>query len=199
MAREARKLSSKGLYYIELKGDRLFYDDEDRAHFVELIEKYFSDGGKIYAYLLKENRIYMAVKESEKGISMTMKPITVSYARYFNKRHGGEGSIFSDRFKSIAYESLKELKAAAEDLEKVREEKTREEKESSKETVKNKKTKKQPVKKTEKKAVQKKVSTKKDIEKKEEKKAVEIQPKAQEEKKTEVPKRKNRSLPSWLL
>lgn len=176
MAREARKLSSKGLYYVELKGDRLFFDDEDRERFLELIEKYFKDGGKIYGYVLNDDRIYMAVKESSKGISLTMKPVTVSYARYFNKRHGGDGSIFTDRFKSIPYESLKELKEAAEDLENVRGTDKKERKKATKKS-----------------APKKTVDTAKNVTEKV------TPPTSADEKKPEMPKKRNRNLPSWLL
>ena len=108
MAREARKLSSKGLYYIELTGENLFNDDADKKKFIELITNYFKDGGKIFAYSLTKTKIKMVVKESKKGISMTMKPITVSYARYFNKKYNLTGGIFHGRFLSIPYETKKE-------------------------------------------------------------------------------------------
>lgn len=195
MAREARKLSSKGLYYVELRGETLFYDDEDREKFTELITSYFSDGGKIYGYVLEDDRICMAVKESKKGISMTMKPITVSYARYFNKRHGGQGSIFYDRFKSIPYESLKELKAAAEDLLNVTEFKAPEKKEEKKPV--KKEAPKKAAKKTVKKEAPQKVTKK--PEKKEPVTEKVTPPTAVEEVKPVAPKKKNRNLPSWLL
>lgn len=174
MAREARKLSSKGLYYIELRGKELFRTDADKERFLETAKKAFSDGGKIYSYSLTKTGIKMVVKESVKGISMTMKTITVSYARYFNKTHGGEGSIFSDRFKSIPFESKKEADAAAaaiSDSDEVASAKT--EKKAA-----PKPTSKKPAKAAEKKA--------------------EVKPTAPE-KKEDAPKPKKKNLPTWLL
>ena len=182
MAREARKLSSKGLYYIELKGDKLFVDKEDKEKFVELITSYFKDGGKIFAYSLISNKIKMVVKESKKGISMTMKPITTSYARYFNKKYGLTGSIFNGRFLSIPYETKKEADEKAREIE----ENITETKKVKKETVKK------PVKKTaentSKKPVKKEAPKNKEI-KKETKKEI-----IKEEKKEEIKKPKNKIL-----
>lgn len=180
MAREARKLSSKGLYYIELKGDTLFKTEDDKKRFLEIANEYFGKGGKIYGYSLTKTSIKMVVKESEKGISMTMKPITVSYARYFNKTHGGEGSIFADRFKSIPYESKKEVDEAVLALDK------------GDELPKAKKAepKKAAPKKETKKAAPKKAAPKKEV------KAVEA-PKPEVKKETAEQKRKK--LPTWLL
>ncbi|MBQ7574704.1 MAG: hypothetical protein IJT23_10650 [Clostridia bacterium] len=178
MAREARKLSSKGLYYIELNGDNLFNDDVDKKKFIELITNYFKDGGKIFAYSLTKTKIKMVVKESKKGISMTMKPITVSYARYFNKKYDLTGSIFHGRFLSIPYETKKEAdeaaKAVTEDVE-VNKPIKKETKPAPKKTV----TKKEAPKKTVKGPAPKKEPEK--------------------ETKEEVKKPKKKNLPTWLL
>ena len=64
MARKARELSPKGLYYIELKGDSLFLTDADREEFVKTAKSIFSDGGKVYGVFLSETLIRMVVKES---------------------------------------------------------------------------------------------------------------------------------------
>ena len=178
MAREARKLSSKGLYYIELVGDNLFNDDADKEKFIELITNYFKDGGKIFAYSLTDTKIKMVVKESKKGISMTMKPITVSYARYFNKKYDLTGSIFHGRFLSIPYETKKEADEAAKAV--------TEDVEVSKPVKKETKpaTKKATPKKTVKKPAPKKEPVKEEL---------------KEEIKEEIKKPKKKNLPTWLL
>ena len=180
MAREARKLSSKGLYYIELTGDNLFNDDADKEKFIELITNYFKDGGKIFAYSLTKTKIKMVVKESKKGISMTMKPITVSYARYFNKKYNLTGGIFHGRFLSIPYETKKEADEVAK--------RVSENVEVDKKTVK-KETKPAP-----KKTVTKKATPKKTVKKSAPKKEP-----VKEEVKEEVKKPKKKNLPTWLL
>ena len=100
MARKAREISKSGNYYITLKGDELFVTDEDKKMFVEILEKNFATG-IVHSYYLTKSEIRLVVKEGEKGISMTMKPVTTSYARYFNRTHEREGKLFADRFKSV--------------------------------------------------------------------------------------------------
>lgn len=115
MAREARKLSSTGMYFIRLNGDVLFKTDEDKAVFLEMLEKYFAEG-EIYGYDLSENEIRLVIKEAPKGISMTMKPLTTSYARYFNRTHNISGKLFAGRFVSIPIENEKEKQEFLESL-----------------------------------------------------------------------------------
>ncbi len=97
MARQARVLSPKGLYYIELKGERLFLRPEDKEKFIEIAAECFSDG-KIYGTFLSDTLIKMVVKAND--ISAVMKSLSVKYARYINKLAQTSGKIFSGRFKS---------------------------------------------------------------------------------------------------
>ena len=107
MARKAREISKNGNYYITLKGNELFVTDEDKKMFVEILEKNFATG-IVHSYYLTKSEIRLVVKEGEKGISMTMKPVTTSYARYFNRTHEREGKLFADRFKSEPLETDEE-------------------------------------------------------------------------------------------
>lgn len=116
MARQARALSSKGLYYVELKGERLFKTDGDRKIFMEILSECFADGGKIYGTDLSDTVIKLVVKESGAGISAAVKSLKIRYARYFNRETGKKGEVFLDRFKSIPFESETEAKAAAKDM-----------------------------------------------------------------------------------
>lgn len=108
MAREARKISKSGNYYVVLKGEELFIDDNDKKIFVEILEKNFATG-IVHSYVLTKEEIRLVVKEGEKGISMTMKPVTTSYARYFNRTHNREGKLFVGRFKSEPLETNDEI------------------------------------------------------------------------------------------
>ena len=105
MARKARELSPKGLYYIELNGDSLFLTETDKEEFEKIAKNIFSDGGKIYGLFLSETLIRMVVKESVNGISAAMKSLSIIYARYVNKANGLTGKRFQGRFKSIALDS----------------------------------------------------------------------------------------------
>lgn len=135
MAREARKISSTGMYYVSLQGNTIFRSAEDKKTFLEMLGKYF-EGGEIYGYNLSETEIRLVVKETPKGISMTMKPLVTSYARYYNKTYNLTGKVFAGRFKSEPIESEKERKEYIKSLNKQEVKKSR----------KNAKT--QPVKKT---------------------------------------------------
>ncbi|MDD6484745.1 MAG: hypothetical protein PUF72_09280 [Clostridiales bacterium] len=111
MARKARARSSMGTYNIILCGKAgLFREDADYEHFLELMDKYISD---VYGFSLTENTVCMAAGESEKGISMDLKPLITSYARYYNKKYNTDGKVFDGRFKSEPIESRKELENSA--------------------------------------------------------------------------------------
>lgn len=115
MAREARKISSTGMYAVRLCGERLFRGEEDKTVFLELLKKYFEEG-EVYGHHLTDGEIRLVVKEAPKGISMTMKPLITSYARYYNRTHNTEGKLFSGRFISVPLESDKEKREAVKSL-----------------------------------------------------------------------------------
>ena len=171
MARKAREISKSGNYYITLKGNELFVTDEDKKMFVEILEKNFATG-IVHGYYLTKSEIRLVVKEGEKGISMTMKPVTTSYARYFNRTHERDGKLFADRFKSEPLETDEEIEECIKNLEN----------DTPKKQAKPKRTA------PKKKDVTKVKKTEIKIEKTEETKPI-------EEKKEE----KKNKLPSWLL
>ena len=103
---------------------------------------------------------------------MTMKPVTTSYARYFNRTHEREGKLFADRFKSEPLETDEEIAECIKNLEN----------DTPKKQAKPKRTA------PKKKDVTKVKKTEIKIEKTEETKPI-------EEKKEE----KKNKLPSWLL
>ena len=107
MARQARELSKSGMYRVTLRGAELFKSDADKAAFRTMTEKYF-ETGEIYGASLEKTEINLVVKEGENGISMTMKPLITSYARYFNKAHSTSGKLFSGRFISVPIETEEE-------------------------------------------------------------------------------------------
>ena len=107
MARKAREKSSTGMYNIIARStDVLFKSEEDYNFFVEILNEYIST---VYAYALTPDIICMAVKETENGIGMDIKPLITKYARYYNKKYNNEGKIFDGRFKSEPIEGKKAL------------------------------------------------------------------------------------------
>lgn len=117
MAREARKIGKSGNYYVVLKGNELFVTEEDKKQFTQILERNFATG-IVRGCVMEKEEIRLVVKEGEKGISMTMKPVTTSYARYFNRTHNREGKLFLGRFKSEPLETDDEIEECIKNLKK---------------------------------------------------------------------------------
>lgn len=88
-----------------LKGteENLFKSKNVRDLFMEYANKGFEN--RMLGIRFTADRAVMLVTESEKGISADMKPITISFARAYNKDRGGDGKVFADRFKSLPVET----------------------------------------------------------------------------------------------
>ncbi len=119
MPRKAREKSMSGSYRITLRGEALFMTDADKRVFTELLEKNF-EGGKIYGFEIAKTEIRLVVKESERGVSMCMKSLVTSYARYINRTYNREGKLFLDRFKSAPLESDADISQALADIKSMR-------------------------------------------------------------------------------
>lgn len=92
---------------------KLFFDDEDRARFINILYDKSKDNRYIiYAYCLMDNHVHLLINEGSESISTIMKRINVSYAYYFNRKYGRIGHLFQDRFKSEAVEDDAYLLAA---------------------------------------------------------------------------------------
>ncbi|MGM9935902.1 MAG: hypothetical protein ACI38A_01015 [Candidatus Ornithomonoglobus sp.] len=104
MARKAREVSSTGKYAVILRGiDTVFNGEDMRTAFSEAAAKYLGDG--LLAIRFYDDRAEMLVRESEKGISMDMKPLVTSFARTYNRVKENTGKVFADRFKSVPVET----------------------------------------------------------------------------------------------
>ncbi len=117
MARKAREKSTTGMYNVIIKGSApLFKSDEDYDFFIEILQDYIDE---LYAFAITPSVVAIAMKETDKGIGMDLKPLMTKYARYYNKNNNLEGKLFADRFKSEPILSDKDLKnsiALIEDL-----------------------------------------------------------------------------------
>lgn len=106
MARKAREKSSTGIYAVSLKGQSdIFKTARMKEQFSESCKKYINEG--LIAIKFHADKVEMLIKESEKGISMDMKPLITSFARAYNRENDNEGKVFADRFKSIPVEDDK--------------------------------------------------------------------------------------------
>ena len=91
MPREARVLSKTGQYHIVVKSLRefdLFRDDEDKAQYLEIINKYkIKYGFAIYAYCCMDNHVHYIIDCLGSDISTVVKCINSSYGYYYNKKY----------------------------------------------------------------------------------------------------------------
>lgn len=108
MARTTRQKSQNGVYHVLLRGDALFRDDEDKKYFEGLLREYFLEDA-VLGYLLQENRIHLVIHSET--LSKEIKPVCTAYARYYNRRYGLEGKLFSDRFRSEPLEDEEAISA----------------------------------------------------------------------------------------
>jgi len=115
MAREKRQISPTGIYHVLLRGiDELFSEKDDFEEFIAVLNRYFenSEAG-LLGYALMKNRVHIIIDEKNTGLSMIIKPICTSYARYYNRVHDLQGKLFYDRYKSEPVyndDNLKEIK-----------------------------------------------------------------------------------------
>lgn len=106
MARKAREKSSTGIYAVMLRGYEDIFESEDmRQAFKAAANKYLGAGLMGIRFL--NARADMLVCESDKGISLDMKPLVTSFARTYNRKTGTDGKVFADRFKSVPIETKK--------------------------------------------------------------------------------------------
>ena len=110
MARKGRIISDTGMYHIILRGnDGLFFQDEDYDVFLKTLSLYTkTKNAELYAYSLEKNKVHLAFYVPQ-DISLLLKPLCTSYARYINKVHKRDGKLFYDRYISIPINSDAEL------------------------------------------------------------------------------------------
>lgn len=212
MARKAREKSSTGDYAVTLKCvEEIFKSKKVKVMFIECAQQYLGDG--LRGIRVSNSQAEMLIHESEKGISMDMKPLMTSFARAYNREFENEGKIFADRFKSVPVEEAEDYENCIKYLDNGKSSSlfNGEKKKPSavaKQTVKKETKPKTETKVTEKKTA-KKETVKKTTSEKAEKKTVTVKqakkPVVAEEKlpvaekKEEKPKPRKNDLPIWLL
>ncbi len=114
MARQKRQISKTGIYHILLRGvNNLFSEKTDYDEFMGLLKKHIEKGNiKVIAYLLLPNRIHLIIDDIDGNVGVKLKPITTSYARYYNRTRVTGGKLFYDRFKSEPLDTKKDLVGA---------------------------------------------------------------------------------------
>jgi len=99
-----------GLFHVTTRGnnrERVFYDDGDYEKFKALLRKYREKHNfKLYAYSLMPNHVHLLIETTTTAsISTIMHALNMSYAKYFNARHGRVGHVWQGRFHSSIIDS----------------------------------------------------------------------------------------------
>ncbi|MBN2124768.1 MAG: transposase [Deltaproteobacteria bacterium] len=80
----------------------IFKSDTDRDHFLERLGKILQDTETIcYAWALIPNHFHLLLRTGTVPISTVMRRLLTGYALWFNRKHGRNGHVFQNRFKSI--------------------------------------------------------------------------------------------------
>ncbi len=104
MARSLRVQFEGALYHVSVHGNNrqpIFKDDQDREHYLELLDRYRKRFGcLIYAYILFNCHLQVCFETPKGNISRFMQCLGTSYAAYFNRKYGRRGAFFEGRFRS---------------------------------------------------------------------------------------------------
>jgi len=115
VVRPLRQLISGEAYHLTSRGvDKrvVFLDDRDRRNFVRRLGATADDRDvSCLAYCLMSNHVHLVMRGSSEELSSLMRDVLGGYARYFNKRHGRSGHLFSSRFRDVHIASDAQLHA----------------------------------------------------------------------------------------
>ena len=119
MARTSRKHSHTGIYHVMLRGinrQDLFHEESDYLFFLERLRLLVHPKNEknepasplcdIYAYCLMTNHVHLMLAPRDRELSDVVKPLAISYARYYNTKYSRCGYLFQDRFKSEPVEDF---------------------------------------------------------------------------------------------
>ncbi len=106
MARPLRIEKAGGWYHVTARGNkrkRIYRDDRDRQHFLELIEEMvLRFRVRLHCYVLMDDHYHLLMELTEANLSRAVQWLNVSYSVWFNRRRNRSGRLFQGRFKSVA-------------------------------------------------------------------------------------------------
>jgi putative transposase len=113
MGHRYRETSETDVYHITLRGvgrQIIFEDDADRSRFMDMLTSVAHDSGvAVYAWCLMSNHVHLLLRAPISTVSKMMQRLNTGYAKYFNKRHDRMGTLFQDRFGSVAVKTDEQL------------------------------------------------------------------------------------------
>ncbi|MBM9537078.1 REP-associated tyrosine transposase [Desulfobulbus alkaliphilus] len=118
MPRIARIIAPGYPHHITQRGNNravVFYDDEDRQTYLELLATYAKKYGlQIWAWCLMDNHVHLlVVPATESGLARGIGLTNMVYTQYFNRKQGQSGRIWQNRFFSCVIEHQAYLWAVA--------------------------------------------------------------------------------------
>jgi REP element-mobilizing transposase RayT len=105
LTRQARQISSTGIYHIMFRGVshcHIFEDTDDYLKLCDILSSVKSEMGfKIPAYCLMDNHVHlMLIEDQPARLPLFMKKVLVRYVAWFNRRHQRSGVLMENRYRS---------------------------------------------------------------------------------------------------
>lgn len=107
MPRYPRRKCETGIYHIMARGinrQDIFYDHQDYQRYLNTIARLKENRFDLYAYCLMSNHVHLLVHEKEEDISIIMKRIGTSFAKWHNNKYDRVGHVFQGRYRSEGVE-----------------------------------------------------------------------------------------------
>jgi putative transposase len=108
MPRQARLDAPGSLHHVigrGIEGSSIFRDGEDREDFLARLGA-LCDGGllSVYAWALLDSHFHLLIRSGNPGLPEAMRKLLTGYVVNFNRRHGRNGHLFQNRYRSILCE-----------------------------------------------------------------------------------------------
>ena len=105
MSREARAVEDGAIYHVTARGNnkvKVFQVTYDYKKYIDNLKKYkIKYHYKLYAYVLMPNHVHLLVEPvSGKELSLIMRSLNLSYARWHHRRYDCVGHLWQGRFSS---------------------------------------------------------------------------------------------------
>ena len=108
MARPLRIEQEGCWYHITARGNErrnIFRDERDRQHWCDLVGECVARFGiAVYVYAQMDNHYHLLLVTPHANLSRTLQWLNLSYAVWFNRRHGRVGHLFQGRYDAKAVE-----------------------------------------------------------------------------------------------
>jgi REP element-mobilizing transposase RayT len=96
-----------------IRGEYIFSDDADKMIFLEILaEKAKLLGARLIGYCVMSNHYHVLLENISGRMSALLKIVNGSYGIYYRHKHGGNGYVFQNRYKSTLIQDDEYLRLA---------------------------------------------------------------------------------------